>query len=292
MAASILVVEDDLNLLHIVSETLEDEDYVVERASSVSEALALAKQFKFDLVLSDIRMAHIDGVEGVVRLKKYSPDLRCIVMTGYVVPDAQERSMAVQVDDYLKKPFPLDHLLYVVRRVLRTDDRTYYYFGLLKKLSTKILSFDFNLFRQKREAELRESRRRAFQALYIGIRSDYLDLKSSNSVCSKLEQIEKAHVDYLVSPCDEMTQKLKSDYDWVYNITRALQRPENRKLLRERNIPKDEMEPLFEAVRRADITLDELEIVLNLRAADDSKVSSDPELHRLQSIVWGQKGSV
>ena len=104
---SILVVEDDLGMREILVETLEEEEYVVRSASSVDEALSLTPKFSFDILVTDIRMAGPDGVEGFVLLKSKLPKLRCICITGYLSDDVSRRAVEVGVDDFVFKPFHL-----------------------------------------------------------------------------------------------------------------------------------------------------------------------------------------
>ena len=70
MSSSILVVEDDLNMQELIVEFLEDEGYMAQGASCSKDALSLASRFQFDLVVTDVRMAGVDGVDGFVLLKK------------------------------------------------------------------------------------------------------------------------------------------------------------------------------------------------------------------------------
>jgi two-component SAPR family response regulator len=118
MSESLLVVDDD----ELVRDSLEleaaDAGYRVACAASGSEALALARHNHFDVVVCDIRMPGMDGLEVIERLKRLQPYIRTIVITGYASPDTPVRALKMRVDDYLLKPFDGPAFLASVRQVL------------------------------------------------------------------------------------------------------------------------------------------------------------------------------
>ena len=65
----------------------------------------MAAGLHFDLVITDVRMSGVDGVDGFVLPKEKLPELRCIVMTGYADDEVPVRAIKIEVDDYLYKPF-------------------------------------------------------------------------------------------------------------------------------------------------------------------------------------------
>ncbi len=105
MPEKILVVEDDPLMLAALEILLTDEGYDVTTASSGLDAIQKAKETSFDLVVCDVRMAEMDGLETISNLKRDQPDTRSIVITGYASPDVPIRAIKMGVDDYLMKPF-------------------------------------------------------------------------------------------------------------------------------------------------------------------------------------------
>src|ERR1039458_9023611 len=81
VAESILVVEDDELMLAALEILLQDEGYEVTTASNGIEALLFASSQSFDLVISDVQMAEMDGIETISNLKKQQPGTRSIVIT-------------------------------------------------------------------------------------------------------------------------------------------------------------------------------------------------------------------
>ncbi len=118
MAENILVVEDDEHMLLALEILLEDEGYNVTTASSGLEAIERAKETEFDLVVSDVRMAEMDGLETISSVKQQQPDTRSIVITGYASPDVPIEAIKMGVDDYIMKPFDDRQFVASVKRCL------------------------------------------------------------------------------------------------------------------------------------------------------------------------------
>lgn len=117
--ARILIVEDDKSLREDLAMALEMEGYWVRACALGLEAIELAGQHEFDLVVSDIRMAGMDGLETVERLQASQPSVATLVITGYTDEADSIRAVRLGVGDYLKKPFRLDEFLAAVERQLR-----------------------------------------------------------------------------------------------------------------------------------------------------------------------------
>ncbi len=120
MAERILVVEDDPLMLSALEILLEDEGYDVTTASSGMEAIEKAKGANFDLVVSDVRMAEMDGIETLTNVKQQQPDARSIVITGYASPDIPVQAIKLGVDDYIMKPFDDRQFVASVKRCLES----------------------------------------------------------------------------------------------------------------------------------------------------------------------------
>lgn len=102
--ASILVVDDEAAIRYSVSKTLQRVGYVVREAASGEEALEMLKGNWFDVVLTDIRMPGIDGVELVRRIKDTDPDTVVILMTAYPNLGTAVEALRLGAHDYLIKP--------------------------------------------------------------------------------------------------------------------------------------------------------------------------------------------
>ena len=114
MPKSILAVDDDIHVLNSLSKLFKKEGYLVGTASSGKEALEKVKKTAFDLVVIDIRMPELDGVETVRNIKeiqrnKNKPDIPVIFITGFADINVNEK--AKEFGDVLFKPFDLEELL-------------------------------------------------------------------------------------------------------------------------------------------------------------------------------------
>ncbi len=114
----ILVIEDDDSLREDLVMVLSDEGYWVQSAASGLDALELANRYNFDLVVSDIRMAGMDGLETLERLRQEQPSVATLIITGFTAEADSIRAVRLGVGDYLKKPFELSEFIAAVARQL------------------------------------------------------------------------------------------------------------------------------------------------------------------------------
>ncbi|MFA7482591.1 MAG: response regulator [Vulcanimicrobiota bacterium] len=287
MVYSILVVEDDPNMQQLIVEFLEEEGFHARGAGSSEEALKLAGRFDFDLVVTDVRMAGVDGVDGFVLLKKLRPELKCIVITGYADETATARAVQIQVDDYLYKPFKLDDLLEAVDRVRNSGTRVVHYYELLEKLPGKLLSAARRLFQRDKPAALDEVRLRVFKGYYVAIRSNLVSVNSANGVFVRLLDLDQEYREYLSSSQDASeAQTLQGQYDELFQFLTALARSKAQMLGGER-LPAAEFRPIYNAVQKGTITSEQLQLAPTLKLVNPEELVSSPELRELREKLWG-----
>lgn len=102
--AQVLVVDDEGANRYSVSKTLQRVGYIVSEAASGEEALEFVSGQEYDVVLTDIRMQGIDGVELLRRIKEESPDAIVILMTGFASLGTAVEALRLGAHDYLIKP--------------------------------------------------------------------------------------------------------------------------------------------------------------------------------------------
>ncbi|RME40751.1 MAG: sigma-54-dependent Fis family transcriptional regulator [Deltaproteobacteria bacterium] len=112
----ILLVEDDDSLRRVTEYQLSEAGYEVVAVESGEAALEALAQDRFDLVLTDVRMPGISGVELLEKVVHEHPGLLVIVMTAYATVEQAVAAMRAGAHDYLTKPFSRDGLLLAVRR--------------------------------------------------------------------------------------------------------------------------------------------------------------------------------
>jgi len=102
--AHILVVDDEGAIRYSISKTLQRVGYQVHTAASGEEALEMMQRQDYDVVLTDIRMPGLTGVELLARVKEQAPDAVVILLTGYASLETAIESLRLGAHDYLVKP--------------------------------------------------------------------------------------------------------------------------------------------------------------------------------------------
>jgi len=119
MTASILVVDDEPAIQDILTWALSAEGYRVTTAGNGEEALARVESEEFDVIVTDIVMPGIDGLEVLERSRVLSPRAAVIVMTAYAALETAIAALRRGASDYLEKPFSVDLLKERVQRLLQ-----------------------------------------------------------------------------------------------------------------------------------------------------------------------------
>lgn len=114
----LLVVDDEANMVALLRRILEKEGYQVEGAASGEEALTRVETTWFDLVITDLRMAHLNGLELLRRAKAVRPSLPFILLTAFGSVESAVAAMKEGAVDYLTKPVENNQLKHVVKRTL------------------------------------------------------------------------------------------------------------------------------------------------------------------------------
>ncbi|MBV8831559.1 MAG: response regulator [Acidobacteriaceae bacterium] len=115
----ILVVDDDPDIHHLLAAALKEESYLIEDSEDGLAALSLLKLRPFDLVITDIRMPGLDGLELLRRIHEIQPGTKVLVMTAESTPATVIQSLREQASGYLSKPFSLDAVAQTVALALR-----------------------------------------------------------------------------------------------------------------------------------------------------------------------------
>lgn len=115
----ILVVEDDDGLREAVVSILKEEDYIVQEASAGDEGLYLAEQGIHDLLVLDIMMPEVSGLEIVKKLRSDGNDVPVLFLTARDSVEDRVVGLDTGADDYLVKPFAIPELLARIKALLR-----------------------------------------------------------------------------------------------------------------------------------------------------------------------------
>ncbi|UNC91632.1 HD domain-containing phosphohydrolase [Candidatus Contubernalis alkaliaceticus] len=120
----VLIVDDEKSMRYTLREFLRREGYEVEAAEDAVKALALLKQDAFDVVVTDIIMPCLSGVELLEQIRNIMPDLQVILMTGEPTVETAVKAVQVGAYDYISKPILKSTLLKVVKKALHLKEIT------------------------------------------------------------------------------------------------------------------------------------------------------------------------
>lgn len=117
----ILIVDDEVEITEILADLL-SEEYECIRAGSAEQALALLNEHEFQLVISDITMPGMSGLEMIPHAKALSPETVVVMISGMQTVESAIRALRLGAFDYLMKPFDLRQVEAVVKRALEHHD--------------------------------------------------------------------------------------------------------------------------------------------------------------------------
>jgi two-component system response regulator AtoC len=121
---TILVADDDASIRSLLKQLLSDEGYSVVEATTGTEVVEKVKDVNPDLVIMDVRMPELDGIEALSKLKVSSPKTSVLIMTAFGSSNNAIRAMELGAFDYITKPFELDKISHTVKRVIEYRDLT------------------------------------------------------------------------------------------------------------------------------------------------------------------------
>ncbi len=162
----ILVVDDDVNVAKMCIKALRGAGFEAERASDGTEAIACCQKETFDLLLIDLKMPGLGGLEVLRTIKELDPDIAAIIITAYGTLESAVEAMRLGAQEYLNKPFDGDQLVTAVQQVLakklQADGVVR---GNLREMSlTSIVSINCN---ERNQARLRIRHRGTEAALFF-----------------------------------------------------------------------------------------------------------------------------
>lgn len=196
----ILIVDDDQNLRRLMHETLEAIGYLAVSASDGVDAIRLVKTEQIDLVIADISMPEMDGLQLLQQVKEFNPRIPVLLITGVNMNNIKDRVYQYGADAFLDKPFRISKIEEMLERLLSASARP-----------AKILLVDDNKeFREQFAAQLEEIGFRVIEAADGG---------------EALEKLSRDHIDSVVTDWRmpdidglELAKRLKSDSPFTHVI--------------------------------------------------------------------------
>lgn len=122
MKAHILVVDDERSIRESLKMVLQEEGYQAESASDGKEALNLLHQEDFDILITDLKMPEMDGLELTKKCLQAYPKTAVIIITAYGSLDSAIQALRLGAQDYILKPFDFDDVLLKVQRIIHQKE--------------------------------------------------------------------------------------------------------------------------------------------------------------------------
>ncbi|NIA31641.1 MAG: response regulator, partial [Actinobacteria bacterium] len=117
--ARILLIDDDISLCTVVSHQLEGMGYNVQIANRGAEGIEKLHKKSFDLVLLDLQMPEMPGMEALKRIRLFNDQIPVIIITAFGTIENAVQACRKGADDYLPKPFAKEQLLFTIEKALR-----------------------------------------------------------------------------------------------------------------------------------------------------------------------------
>jgi CheY-like chemotaxis protein len=283
--ARILILDDDPLVLTSLSDVLQSSGHNVSCATSGQEAIEKVETARepFDLVVADVRMSGMDGLQCIHELNARQPHLKSIVITGYASDDAPGRAMDASSSDYLRKPFTAEQLLQSVSRCLSAGTEESGYQRLLKQVRAVAQKVGATL------SGMEAVRDRVFQWYYLGIRAGHLRPSAARSIWEWLEATEwerlNAEQDLsLVSKARE----LKESYEKVGFFCKSPEVVAPSQGNKEQALSQREFQPFYKNIQEGQISCEQLKLAVYLRSMPPSELEKAPELLELKSKIWNE----
>ncbi|MCJ7831050.1 MAG: response regulator, partial [Dehalococcoidia bacterium] len=118
MMERVLIVDDEEQMRELLAKVLEKNGYQVTTAGDGGQALALLEKEPMDLVVTDVRMPGLDGMEALKAIKELNPEIVVIIMTAFGSIDQAVQAVKEGAYDYINKPFKIDEMLLTIRKAL------------------------------------------------------------------------------------------------------------------------------------------------------------------------------
>jgi len=130
----ILIIDDEIIIRKLFTRLLTREKYKVLTASNGIKGIEIAKKEKLDLVILDLKMPEMDGIEVLKRIKEINKNIRVIIITAYGTIQSASDALNLGADDFISKPFDIAKIRVTIKNVLK-----------MKKLASEVEELRSNL---------------------------------------------------------------------------------------------------------------------------------------------------
>lgn len=120
MAEKILVVDDEPDMLWLLSMIIKEKTpYEVVTTNNPVEALELSKNQHFDILITDLKMPGLDGIELLNAVRGFNPDIPIIIITAYATSESATEAHEKNAFDFITKPFRKDQIIFTIEKAIK-----------------------------------------------------------------------------------------------------------------------------------------------------------------------------
>lgn len=202
---TILVVDDDPYVLESISNLLRAFGFTVSTAGSANEAIQSIQRNKIEVVLTDIKMPSVTGVELLGMIHKYDPQIPVILMTAYAELDVAVDAIKKGAFDFITKPYNADYLVHTIEKAVKYADLIQMERDYKKDLEDTV---------RKRTQELSNA--------LIMVKNMSKELISRLTVVAEYRDMTTgAHISRIGLYCNKIAEELSMPSDFIENLTFA-----------------------------------------------------------------------
>jgi DNA-binding response OmpR family regulator len=191
----ILIVDDEKNIRLTLSQALKILEVETDTAANGEEALAKLKEREFGLILLDLKMPGMDGMEVLRRVREIRPDIRIIIITAYGTVESAVEAMKLGAVDFIQKPFSPEEIRELVSRVMdreKLDEQKVVDYGSSLELAKRCIGdrhFDAAIEHVRKAISLDPGRPEAFNLLgaLMEIRGDRIEAQKNYRAALSLD---------------------------------------------------------------------------------------------------------
>ncbi len=121
---NILVIDDEDIVLISCKRALAPEGYNIKTVKSGVDGLQLFENEAFDVVITDLKMPDVDGIEVLRIIKERRPSVEVVIMTGYQTVETAVKAIKLGAFDYIEKPFTPEQMLSVIKHAMESGKKT------------------------------------------------------------------------------------------------------------------------------------------------------------------------
>lgn len=206
----ILIVDDEKNIRLTLSQSIEDTGAEIDTAVNGEEGLKKAEENDYDIILLDIKMPGIDGIEVLRRLREKSTNATVVIITAHGTIDNAVEAMKLGAVDFIQKPFSPNEIRDLIRRINKREDlgmeSTESYDGLIELGKKAITDKEFDKARNYISQAIAKDATKAEAYNLLGVIFEMYDKKQE----ARKQYLAATNIDPTYKPAQRNLQRVTS----------------------------------------------------------------------------------